>query len=111
MRRNVLTIILVVVVLGLLVGLNALFMAQPGADEDERSGDRSSYKGTHYGTLAYYLLLSDLGYSVNRFEEPYTSLDGSGVGTLFVVTTGSTSMCGCVCAMRSRICSSSARLG
>src|SRR5438105_518795 len=85
MRRNLLTIILVTAVLVLLIGLNTIFMAEPSAEENEQNGDRSSYKGTHFGTLAYYMLLSDLGYSVSRFEEPYLTLDGSPIGTLFVI--------------------------
>jgi hypothetical protein len=86
MRRDLLTIVLACAVLGLLVLLNALFLAAPSGEEDEESGDRSSYKGTRYGTLAFYSLLQESGYRVRRFEEPYTSLGGSGVDTLFVIT-------------------------
>jgi hypothetical protein len=86
MRRNVLTIVLVVVVLFLFIGLNAVFLAQPQEEETEQTGNRSSYKGTRYGTLAYYSLLSEMGFSVSRFEAPFTELATSSVGTLFVVT-------------------------
>jgi hypothetical protein len=86
MRRNVITIVLVVVVLFLFIGLNAVFLAQPEEEETEQSGNRSSYKGTRYGTLAYYMLLQEMGFSVSRFEAPFTELESSGVDTLFVVT-------------------------
>jgi hypothetical protein len=86
MRRNVLTIVIVVVVLLLFIGLNAVFLAQPEEEETEQTGSRSSYRGTRYGTLAYFLLLSEMGFAVTRFEEPFTALPESGVGALFVIT-------------------------
>jgi hypothetical protein len=85
MRRNFLTILLVGAILGLLIALNALFVANP-AEETETNGDRSSYKGTRYGTLAFYTLLDEAGYAVSRLEEPYTSLSASSIDTLVVIT-------------------------
>lgn len=84
MRQNALTIALIAVVLLVLVGLNAIFMAQGNA-ETEQSGNRSSYKGTRYGTLAYFTLLKELGYSVSRLEVPYTELEARHVETLVIV--------------------------
>lgn len=85
MRRNALTFGLIGLVLVLLVGLNLVFIAEPRRDETEQNGDRSSYKGTPYGTLAYYLLLEERGHTVVRFEQPYTALAESEVSTLMVV--------------------------
>jgi len=86
MRRNALTILIVLVVLLLFIGLNAIFLAQPAEEETEQTGNRSSYKGTRFGTLAYFLLLQEMGFSVSRFEEPFTDLAESNVGTLFVIS-------------------------
>jgi hypothetical protein len=85
MRRNLATLVIVLLALGLLIALNVVLMAEPRREESEASGDRSSYKGSKYGTLAYHQLLSESGHQVIRFEQPYTELAGSSVGTLLVV--------------------------
>lgn len=85
MRRNVFSIVLVAAVLALFVAVNVLFVSRPREVEDEQTGDRSSDRATKFGTLAYYTLLSERGYSVERLTEPYTSLASSDVSTLFVV--------------------------
>jgi hypothetical protein len=84
MRKNLLTLGLIGLVLALLVGLNLVFISEPRKEETETNGDRSSYKGTPYGTLAYYLLLEESGRTVTRWERPYTELEEAGVGTLVV---------------------------
>jgi hypothetical protein len=84
-RRNLLTIALVGVVLALLVALNLIFMSEGHDQENEMTGDRSTYRATPFGTLAFYTLLSEQGRDVARFEQPYTSLASSSVSTLFVV--------------------------
>jgi hypothetical protein len=84
-RKNLLTFGLIAVVLALLVGLNLVFLSEPRRDENESNGDRASYKGTPYGTLAFYTLLEESGRPVVRFEQPYTELAGSAVETLLVV--------------------------
>jgi hypothetical protein len=85
MSGRLLTFILVAVVLALLVGLNLLFISEPRAAENELMGDRSSYKSTPYGTLAYYTVLEETGRAVERFEQPYTSLEEAGFDTLLVI--------------------------
>lgn len=85
MRGNLPTIIFVVVVLALLVALNLVFMAEPREAENELSGDRSSYRASPYGTLAFYTLLSESGRRVERFERPYTSLADTTIATLLVI--------------------------
>jgi len=86
MKKHLPTILILVVVLAALIGLNLVFLAQPGEDEDERTGDRSSYRGTKYGTLGYYTLLKETGRPVSRLETPWTGLDDSDVDLLFVIT-------------------------
>lgn len=86
MKRHLPTILILIAVLGVLVGLNLVFLAQPGVEENETNGDRSTYRGTPYGTLAFYTLLKETGRPVSRFESPWTDLEDSGVGTLIVVT-------------------------
>lgn len=85
MKRNIFTLALVLLVLGLLVTLNLVFMSDQREREDEWNGDRSTYKGTPYGTLAYYTMLSEQKKNVQRFEKPWTELADSDVHTLFVI--------------------------
>src|SRR4051812_14876307 len=85
MRPNVVTFAVVGIVLAILVAINLVFLSEPRAAENEVTGDRSSYRATDYGTLAFFTLLSETGHDVKRFEEPYTRLAASGVKTLFVV--------------------------
>jgi hypothetical protein len=84
-RNTALTVAFVALVLALLVGLNLVFLSEPRREETEVSGDRSSYKATPYGTLAFYLFLGDSGRKVTRFEQPYTKLKDAGVKTLLVI--------------------------
>lgn len=85
MRRNAITFGLIGLVLALLIGLNLLAVSKESKEENEEHGSRSSYKGTPYGTLAYFELLKASGYRVSRFEKPYTALSDSSVRTLLIV--------------------------
>jgi len=85
MRRSVLTFGLVGIVLLVLVALNVAFMSQPHETENERTGDRSSYRTSAFGLSAFATLLAERGYTVERLEKPFTSLAGSSIQTLFVV--------------------------
>lgn len=86
MRRNAKAILLVAGLFLVLVGLNFLFFVDTrGADQDEVSGDRSSYRATPYGTLAFYTLLEESSYNVTRFEKPFTELKDRDPGTLVVI--------------------------
>ena len=86
MKRNAKAILLVAGLFVVLVALNFLFFVDTRAtEEDEQTGDRSSYRSTPYGTLALYTLLEESGYSVSRFEKPFTELKAQGPGTLIVI--------------------------
>jgi len=84
-NRNALTIGFFLLVLAAIIGLNLLLIAPRSREENEAEGSRSSYKGSPYGTLAYHELLVEQGYTVSRFESPYTELHDSSIGTLFIV--------------------------
>lgn len=86
MKRNARAILLVSGLFVVLVALNFLFFVDTRAtEEDERTGDRSSYRSTPYGTLALYTLLEESRYDVTRFEKPFTELKAHEPGTLFVI--------------------------
>ena len=86
MRRNAKATLLVSGLFVVLVGLNFLFFVDTRAtEEDELTGDRSSYRSTPYGTLAFYTLLEESGYNVTRFEKPFTELKNHEPGTLIVI--------------------------
>ena len=70
----------------MLVALNLAFFADTRAtEEDELTGDRSSYRSTPYGTLAFYTLLEESRYNVTRFEKPFTELKDHEPATLLVI--------------------------
>ena len=86
MRRNAKAIFLVGGLFSVLVGLNFLFFVDTRAtEEDELTGDRSSYRSTPYGTRAFYTLLEESNYDVTRFEKPFTELKHGQPGTLIVI--------------------------
>ncbi len=86
MRRNARAILLVVGLFAVLIVLNFLFFVDTRAtEEDELTGDRSSYRSIPYGTLAFYTLLKENGYNVTRFEKPFTELKGGEQGTLIII--------------------------
>src|SRR5437588_12271209 len=87
MKRNASAIILVSSLFLLLIGLNFVFFVdRSDAEENELSADRSSYRSTPYGTLAFYTLLAESQYDVTRLEKPFTELKDHEPGTLVVIT-------------------------
>jgi Domain of unknown function (DUF4350) len=68
-------------VLLLIVALSVAF----GPSNAEESAVPSTYSSTSGGARAAYLLLSDLGYDVRRWEEPPAALDGLGPDTLLIL--------------------------
>ena len=86
MRRNAKAILLVGGLFAVLVALNFVFFVDTRAgDEDEFTGNRSSYRSTPFGTLAFYTLLEESRYNVTRFEKPFTELKEREPGTLIVI--------------------------
>ncbi len=86
MKRNARAILLVGGLFVVLVALNFLFFVDTRAtEEDELTGDRSSYRSTPYGTLAFYTLLKESSYNVTRFEKPFTELKDHEPGTLIII--------------------------
>jgi hypothetical protein len=86
MKRNANAILLIVVLFLVVVALNFLFFVDSrGTDEDEQTGDRSSYRSTPFGTRAFFTLLGESGYKVARFEKPFTELKDHEPGTLIVI--------------------------
>ena len=71
-----------------LVMLNFIFFVDTReAQETEAKADRSSYRTTPYGTLAFYTLLEENGYEVTRLEKPYTAIkDRDQISTLVVIS-------------------------
>jgi uncharacterized protein DUF4350 len=86
MNQSARGILLVVALFAALIALNFLFFIDRTADEEnELSGNRSSYRASLYGTLAYYTLLKESGFSVSRFEKPFTELKAHEPDTLVIV--------------------------
>jgi hypothetical protein len=86
MKRNAGAILLIFGIFALIVALNFIFFVDTtAAEEDETTGDRSSYLARPYGTLAYYTLLEESGYTVTRFEKPFTELEPNNPSTLVVI--------------------------
>jgi hypothetical protein len=86
MKRNAKAILLVGGLLVLLVALNfAFFVDTRATEEDEITGDRSSYRSTPFGVRAFYTLLEEKHYSVTRFEKPFTELKDRDPGTLILI--------------------------
>lgn len=87
MKRNSSAILLIAGLFLIVVALNFVFFVdRRGTEEDELTGDRSSYRSTPYGTLAFYSLLEESRYPVARLEKPFTELDNQGAGTLLVIS-------------------------
>jgi len=87
MKRNAKAILLIAGLFVFVVALNLVFFVDSrGADEeDEVTGDRSSYRSTPFGTKAFFTLLEERGYEVARFEKPFTELKNQDPGTLIVI--------------------------
>lgn len=88
MKRNLGALLLILFFFLLIVGVNFVFMNEEQENkENEQFGNRSSYRSTPYGTMAYYTLLEEGGYQVTRLEKPYTNLkDRSDIGTLVIIS-------------------------
>jgi hypothetical protein len=86
MKRNARAILLVAAIFVVLVALNFVFFVDTrSTEEDELTGDRSSYRSTPFGTLAFYTLLEESGYRVSRHEKPFTELRDHAPETLLVI--------------------------
>ena len=87
MKRNTSAILLTLSIFFALVALNFIFFVDTrSAQENEQTGDRSSYRTTAYGTLAFYTLLEESGYEVSRLEKPYTEIkERDQIGSLVVI--------------------------
>ena len=81
-------ILIVALLFVALVALNFIFFVDKrDNEENEITGDRSSYRSTPYGTLAFYTLLKENGYPVTRLQSPFTELAKSGQpGTLVLIS-------------------------
>jgi len=88
MKRSTSAVLLVLVIFFFLVALNFLFFVDTQtAQENEQTGNRSSYRTTPYGTQAFYTLLEETGYPVTRLEKPYNEItDRDDIGTLILIT-------------------------
>jgi hypothetical protein len=88
MRSKASAIFLVAGLFIIFIALNFLFLAGNEASrEDEMNGSRSSYRSSPYGTRAFYTLLEESGYEVERFERPLTDLgDREDIGTLVIIS-------------------------
>jgi hypothetical protein len=87
LKRNANAILLIAGLFVLLVALNLIFFIdKSAAEEDELTADRSSFRSTPYGTLAFYTLLEESSYNVTRFEKPFTELKDGEPGTLVLIT-------------------------
>jgi hypothetical protein len=86
MKRNASAILLIIALFMIVVALNFVFFVDNSAtDENEISGNRSSYRSTPYGTQAFYSLLEESRYPVTRLEKPFTELQDHQPGTLLVI--------------------------
>ena len=88
MKQNSKAILLVFGFFLVLVALNFLFQSDTDSEEEnETNANRSSYRSTPYGTLAYYTLLEESNYPVTRLQSPFTSLiERNDLGTLIVTS-------------------------
>jgi hypothetical protein len=88
MKRNASAILIILFFFLVIVGLNFVFMTgEDESKETEENGNRSSYRSSKFGTLAYYTLLEQSGYPVTRFEKPFTKLkDRTDIGTLVIIS-------------------------
>jgi hypothetical protein len=88
MKRDATAGLALVAIFIVLILLNIVFLSEPPREEEnEFTANRSSYRATPYGTLAFYALLEEMGYPVVRFERPFTELkDHSDIGTLLIIS-------------------------
>lgn len=69
----------------LLVLISATILLSPSPDEEEGEGVPTTYSTTNNGTQAAYLLLQQLGYRSERWEEPPTELPADPQGTILIL--------------------------
>lgn len=87
MKQNARAVLLIAGLFAALIALNFLFFVEKsGEEESELSANRSSYRATPFGILAFYTLLKESGFSVSRFEKPYTELKAHDPDTLIVIS-------------------------
>ena len=87
MKQNMRAVLLIAGLFAALVALNFLFFVEKSAEEEsELSANRSSYRATPFGILAFYTLLKESGFSVSRFEKPYTALKAHDPDTLIIIS-------------------------
>src|SRR5947199_6528456 len=88
MKRNATAILVILFFFLVIVGINFIFMTgEEDNKENEQNGNRSSYRTSPYGTMAYYTLLEQSGYQVTRLEKPFTKLkERSDLGTLVIIS-------------------------
>lgn len=89
MREKLIIILTVVIIVGLLVGINlTTYIDQEEVEESELSPNRSTYHAGLTGTRALYDLLSESGYKVMRWRELPVKLlsdEGQKVKTFVVI--------------------------
>ena len=88
MKQNSKAILVIFAFFLVLVALNFIFFVENEAtEENEYNANRSSFRATPYGTLAFYTLLEESGHTVTRLESPLTSLaDRSDIGTVVIIS-------------------------
>ncbi|MEK6300017.1 MAG: DUF4350 domain-containing protein [Acidobacteriota bacterium] len=87
MKNNARAVLLVAGLFAALIALNLLFFVDKTPDdESEATANRSSYRATAYGTLAFYTLLKESGFEVSRFEKPLTSLKPHEPDTIVIIS-------------------------
>lgn len=87
MKKNLNAILIVVGLFVVIIALNFLFIAGNNDQENEENGNRSSYRATPFGTLAFYTLLEEKGYPVTRLESRWTELnERKDISTLVVIS-------------------------
>ena len=87
MKRSALINFLVIggIILVLIILQVALYSNQEDPNQNEETGDRSTYSSQTYGLRGLYLFLEESGYKVGRLRDPYTKLQSEGVKALIVV--------------------------
>lgn len=86
MTSNTRTILVIAGLFVALIALNFLFFVERTADdESEASANRSSYRATAYGTLAFYTLLNECGFRASRLEKPFTELSEHEADILVII--------------------------
>jgi len=85
-RSTIINISVIAGIILILIVLNIVFFVDEGGQEDELTGDRSSYSARSYGTRAFYTLLEELNRPVLRWREPFTMLKKEEVDALVLIS-------------------------